>query len=476
MDINLGREELIKLNRLLDMVVECNQALVRAKEENELIDTIQEILESEDFHFKITCETLSDLDKYKTHLVFPLRIEEEDYGYFQVYTNSQISDIEYKILKDLADDIAYGINALRSKRALEISEKRYKSLFENAPIALLEEDFSSVKEYLYRLRGLNLEANELEKYLDNHPDEVIDCLKKIKIVDVNNACLGLYRAKSKDELLGNLESIIREESIEIGKKLILSLYRGELSIEGENVNYTLDGKPLIVYTKTFIPAGYENTLKRAIVSVVDITEQRNLEVSLRNSRQEIKTALEDTIKVLSKTVEIKDPYIAGHQLRVSRLASEIARRMNMKYEDIELIEKASLLHDLGKIAIPGEVLNKPGKLTDTEFELVKLHPLTGYKILSEIKYLSKVAEIILQHHERLNGSGYPKGLKDGEISLPVRIIGVADVAEAMLSHRPYRPSYSLEDVIKELERGKGILYDTDVVNICVEILKGGFSF
>ncbi|MBC7320507.1 HD-GYP domain-containing protein [bacterium] len=466
----------MRLNRILSMVIECNQALVRAKEEKELISNIQEILQREGFFSEITCESRPDLAKYKTHLVFPLVTNGESFGCFHVYTNNQLGDIEYTVIKDLSADIAYSIKALRDRRALEISEERYRSLFENAPVALLEEDFSSIKEYLDRLKSLDLDIDDLERYLDEHSEEVMDCLNKIRIIDVNNACIELYKAKNKEELLSTLDSIIREESIDIGKRLIISLYKDETHFEGENINYTLDGKRLIVYTKTFFLPGYEDTLERVIVSVVDITEQRNLEISLRNSRQEIENALEETITAFSKTVELKDPYIAGHQIRVSKLSYEIAKRMNLKDEDVELIKNVGLLHDTGKITIPGEILNKPGRLTPMEFEIIKLHPQAGYEILSEIKYFSNVAEIILQHHERLNGSGYPKGLKDGEILLPARIVAVADVVEAMLSHRPYRPGYSLEEVINELEKGKGILYDPDVVNICVEILKGGFSF
>lgn len=476
MGIDMEREKLMRLNRILGMVIECNQTLVRAKDEEELIRGIQEILKKESFSSEITCEPRADLATYKTHLVFPLVTNGESFGCFQIYTDKELSDMEYTVIKDLSDDIAYGISALRNKKALEISEKRYKSLFENAPVALLEEDFSSVKEYIDKLKALDLDVKTLEKYLDNHTDEIIDCLNRIKILDVNKACLDLYKAKEKKELLGSLDRIIGEESKEIGKDLIIALYNGETQLEGENINYTLDGKPLIVYTKSFVPPGYEDSLERVIVSVIDITEQRNLEISLRTSRQEIKNAFEGMIRAFSKTVEIKDPYTAGHQLRVSKLASEIAKRMKLKEEELEIIENASLLHDIGKITIPGEILNKPSRLTDMEFEIVKLHPQAGYEILSEIKHLSNIADIILQHHERLDGSGYPKGLKDGEIPLSARIIGVADVVEAMLSHRPYRARHDLKEVINELEKGKGILYDPEVVNICIEILEEGFSF
>ncbi len=458
-------EELDRLNRILNMVIKCNQALVRVKDEEELIRNVTDVFQKAGFISRITREKQSDITGYETHLTFPLELDNISLGYLEIFSNESLSDLEYTILKVLADDIVYVVLALRDKKALESLGKRYKTIFENAPIALLEGNFSSIKRFLDKIESLGI--TDIEEYLDKHEGEILECLNNIIITDVNNACIRLYNAKTKEDLLR--PKIIDRGPIKIGKDLIITFYRKKIEFEGESINYTLDGKPLFVYIKTFIPPGYEDSLERVIVSIVDITRQRMLENELRKSINEV-------VESFSKLVELRDPYTAGHQARVAKLACEIGKRIGLSQRDLEDLRIAGLLHDIGKVIIPADILNKPGRLNDLEFALVKLHPKTGYDILKEVEAFSNIANIVLQHHERLNGSGYPNGIRDGEIILSARIIAVADVVEAMLSHRPYRPAFRLEEVVDELERGKGILYDQDVVNICRGLLSEGFSF
>jgi putative nucleotidyltransferase with HDIG domain len=151
--------------------------------------------------------------------------------------------------------------------------------------------------------------------------------------------------------------------------------------------------------------------------------------------------------------------------------------MNMTRKERDVLNTAALLHDVGKIHIPSEILNKPGRITDLEYSIIKVHAEAGYNILKNIEFEDPVAEIVRQHHERLNGSGYPKGLEAGEILLEARILAVADVVEAMVSHRPYRAALGVEKALTELERGAGTLYDRDVIRICIELFReDGFSF
>ncbi|MCX7796021.1 MAG: HD-GYP domain-containing protein [bacterium] len=168
---------------------------------------------------------------------------------------------------------------------------------------------------------------------------------------------------------------------------------------------------------------------------------------------------------------MKDPYTSGHQKKVSDLACKIGGKLGLSSTEIERIRIAGLLHDIGKIAIPAEILNKPGRLSELEFEIVKTHPKIGYDIVKNVSSLSDITEIILQHHERLNGSGYPRGLKEDEILLSAKILAVADVVEAMSSHRPYRPAFSIEEVIRELKENSGKLYDSRVVSACLQIIE-----
>ena len=198
---------------------------------------------------------------------------------------------------------------------------------------------------------------------------------------------------------------------------------------------------------------------------------------LQQSYQRIKRAMDETIEVISKIVEAKDPYTAGHQQRVSQLATAIAKELNFSKDKIEGIRIASLIHDIGKIGLPTEILSKPTRLTDIEFSLIKSHSQIGYDILKSIDFSYPVASIVLQHHERLNGSGYPNNLKGDKILPETKIIAVADVIEAMSSHRPYRPALGIEKALEEITQNKGILYDPDTVDACLKLFKEkGFKF
>jgi putative nucleotidyltransferase with HDIG domain len=182
----------------------------------------------------------------------------------------------------------------------------------------------------------------------------------------------------------------------------------------------------------------------------------------------MKRVFEEAIRAMGQMMEVRDPYTAGHQARVSHICVEIAGVMGLSPSFIKGVQLAALIHDIGKMAIPSEILCKPGRLSHTEFELIKTHPSVGYSIVKEIEFPWPIARIILQHHERMNGSGYPHGLTENEILLEARILSVADVIEAMSSNRPYRPSLGLDQAITEICNNKYILFDGDVVDACLQ--------
>lgn len=208
----------------------------------------------------------------------------------------------------------------------------------------------------------------------------------------------------------------------------------------------------------------------------DIDERKRTEEKLLLTIEKFDKAMHSIIKTITLTVEKRDPYTAGHQQRVSALGEEIAKEMGLPAEQVMGITVAGLVHDIGKIAVPLEILSKPGKINVHEYHLIQAHSETGHEILKEIDFPWPVAEIVLQHHERMNGSGYPFGLKGNVIRQEARVLCIADVVEAMSSHRPYRQAFGIELALEELSQNKGILYDEKVVEACFRVIQNGFTF
>jgi putative nucleotidyltransferase with HDIG domain len=207
----------------------------------------------------------------------------------------------------------------------------------------------------------------------------------------------------------------------------------------------------------------------------DLVAERTVE--LRESEKELRASLLDSVAALAAMVEMRDPYTSGHQRRVAQLAIAIARELQLPEEQVEGIHLAGVVHDVGKIRVPAEILSKPGKLTGLEFGLIKEHAQNGYEILKSIDFPWPIAQIVLQHHERLDGSGYPQGLKSEQILFEAKIVAVSDVVEAMMSHRPYRPGLGLDVALAEVESNKGTLYDPAVVEACIRLFREqGFNF
>jgi len=212
-------------------------------------------------------------------------------------------------------------------------------------------------------------------------------------------------------------------------------------------------------------------------NVVDITRQKQAEDNMRKAITRLHLVLEHTIYAFASTIEKRDPYTAGHQKRVAQLARAIAKEMGLSREECVGIYMTGLIHDIGKISVPTDILSKPSRLTNAEFEILKEHPRVGYDILKEVDFPWPLADMVLQHHERMDGSGYPQGLKDGEILLGARILAVADVVEAMASHRPYRPALGIDAALEEIQQGKGTLYDPQVVDTCTRLFREkGYQF
>lgn len=212
-----------------------------------------------------------------------------------------------------------------------------------------------------------------------------------------------------------------------------------------------------------------------IACLRDISETQPVDNGNHQHTINIKKTLMQTILAVSRIVEMRDPYTAGHQRRVAHLAAKMAKKLGFSEEHVDGVFLGALIHDIGKIAIPSEILSRPGKLLEEDINYLKIHCRKGYEILKPVSFPWPVAEIALQHHEHIDGSGYPKGLQKEEILMESRIVCVADVVESLTAHRPYRPAYTLENALKFVRNGAGICYDRQVVAVCDELFNNGYS-
>jgi PAS domain S-box-containing protein len=296
------------------------------------------------------------------------------------------------------------------------------------------------------------------------------------ITYVSPVVKGLF-GYAPHELIGrNFMEFVLKDDQSILMNRLLDLRRGGISQSTDFRLISKGGEVRWARTRTnpFIEGGAFKGVRGALL---DIHDRKQAEERLLETLERLRIAVRTTIQVLVMTVEARDPYTAGHQLRTTALATAIAAEMGLPHDIIEGVHQAGQIHDIGKISIPSDLLSKPTKLTKIEFDLVKTHAQEGYEILKNVESPWPLAEIVYQHHERTDGSGYPRGLKGGEMLLEARIMAVADTVEAMASHRPYRPALGIDAALAEIENNKGVLYDPDVAAACLRLFREkDFSF
>lgn len=311
---------------------------------------------------------------------------------------------------------------------LEASERKYRDLVDNALIGVYKSSLSG--QFIYVNKALaHMLGYEDAKELARIPVETI------------------YRdASDRNKFLTKLH----ERGV---------LERYELSFNAK------DGSEKIVMVSAI--------LEKDIISgtIIDISERKQMETKLKTNLEKYQELMINTIHAMASILETRDPYTAGHQQRVADIVIYIGKAMDLDENQLKGLHTAAMIHDIGKIYVPAEILTRPSKLTESEFALIKIHPMVGSDILKKIDFPWPVSDIVLKHHERINGSGYPHGLKSDEIMLEAKILAVADVIEAMSSHRPYRAALSLEETIQEIEKNAGILYDHAVVKVTVELIR-----
>ncbi len=287
-----------------------------------------------------------------------------------------------------------------------------------------------------------------------------------RLLDCNDSFARILGYDSQEEVLAQPADTFYQDPKERKSLIARLLAEGSLS----NIEFAIrrkDGKTSWLLENATLIVGDADAAVVMQGTVIDITERIEAQQKLEQSLKRLRQTLDETVQALASVGEMKDPYTAGHQLHVSQLASSIAQELGFDEERVEGIRVGGLIHDLGKLYVPAEILSKPGKLSQLEFSMIQTHAQAGYEVLKSIQFPWPVAEMALQHHERMNGSGYPRKLKGEEILLEARILAVADVVEAMAFHRPYRPALGVPKALEEIKRGRGDLFDTMVVDACL---------
>jgi PAS domain S-box-containing protein/putative nucleotidyltransferase with HDIG domain len=296
-----------------------------------------------------------------------------------------------------------------------------------------------------------------------------------KFVDCNEATARMLGYPTRDEFLKTHPSELSpptqpdgRSSFEKAEEMMrIAFERGFNQFEWEHRRASGENFPVEV-SLTSIVLHRKNVLHCVWR---DLTEKKRVEEELQRTLDSLRKAVNTTIQVMVSAIEVRDPYTAGHQIRVTNLARAIATEMGLSQDSIEAIRMAGPIHDIGKLSVPAEILSKPTKLTNIEFALIKEHVRTGYEMLKNVESPWPLAEIVYQHHERMNGSGYPRSLKGDEILMEARILTVADVVEAMASHRPYRPGLGINAALNEIEKNRGIFYDNAVADACLRLFR-----
>ena len=379
----------------------------------------------------------------RSELTVPLRVGAQIIGVI----NSESTELDAftqddeHLLMVLAGQVAPAIARLRTIETLRDSEEKYRALYDDNPSMYFTLD----------AQGTILSVNRF-----------------------GAEQLGY----SPEDLVGQpVESILHEAD----RPRVVGLLAQRLASVGQVAHWERrhvrrDGRVLTVKESARAVRGADG---QSVVLVVceDITERKRAEERSEESLRQLERLLGQTVETLAAVVEIKDPYTSGHQRRVVQLASAIAQQMGLPSDQVETLRVAGLLHDIGKIQVPSDILSKPGTLSAAERSIIQTHSEVGCRLLKGISFDGPTAEIVLQHHERMDGSGYPNHIKGTDILLEARILGVADVVEAVSSHRPYRPAFGLEYALTEVSALSGVLYDPAVVDACLAVFQTGeFEF
>ena len=378
---------------------------------------------------------------YASSLSLPLKADHEVFGALTIYSShpAAFNAEETNLLKVFADNLAYGITMLRTREAkqrsedaLSASEERFRKMFE---------EHAAIKLVMESDTGNIINANNAAADFYGWS---IEELCRMRIQDISTLPSETLGDRMQQIILKRKQKFFSQHRRRDGSLRDVEAFNNAIKIGGKDLVYAI---------------------------IQDITEQKVAEQKIKSYVKQLETAMQSTLQAVANVVEAHDPYTAGHERRVGQIAADIAREMGWSEEKCNTLQLIGLVHDIGKMSVPAEILSKPGRLSTIEFELVKSHAENGYQILQNVDFPLPIAEIIREHHERMDGSGYPQGLKGEEILLEARILSVADVLEAMASHRPYRASLGIDAAISEIETHRCSLFDTDIVDAMLRLFR-----
>ncbi len=318
---------------------------------------------------------------------------------------------------------------------------------------------------------LMLQKAHFQQLFENSPEAIAILDHSDRILNANRGfeeLFGYTLEECKNQCIKEL--IVPKKLISEASRLSQIVMSNGIAQHNETVRKRKDGSEVNVAVLGY-PIHFQDSQVGVYAIYSDITERKKSEKTIQSTLKKLRKAMGGIIHVMVSTVEARDPYTAGHQQRVAELARTIAQEMGMSKEEVDGIRIGGSIHDLGKIKIPTEILSNPGRITDAEFSLIKTHPEVAYGILRDIEFSRPVAEMVYQHHEKINGSGYPRGLDSDEILPEAKILTIADVVEAIASHRPYRPALGMKIALDEITSNRGVLYDAEGVDACLRVFE-----
>ncbi|MBD3370517.1 PAS domain S-box protein [Candidatus Fermentibacteria bacterium] len=411
-----------------------------------LLDTPSMILFPEEREICDSCPLVSKIGNTDRIMGARLNYEGTTFGVLHVTCTGAESpgEDERTLFSDLTNDIAFALRNIelekarnKAERALRRSEESYRTLYENVPLGVC--------------RSLPQDGG--------------------KLVSANSRMALMFGYRDVSEMMAaSCESLFE---VPLGRKAFLEELYESRSVEGYEAKMKRrDGSTF--WASISAKVGYDGESgddPYVDAIIMDITERKLSADNLRESLEKLRKTIDGTVTAMSQLVDMKDPYTSGHQRAVADLAVAIGREMGLDDDRMDCLRIAGVLHDIGKLNVPSEILSKPGVLSQSEKSFLKMHAEAGYEILRTIEFPWPIAEIVRQHHERMDGSGYPHGLKGEEILLEARILAVADVVEATASHRPYRPSKGITTALSELEKDSGTLFDEELVEVCLDLFR-----